>query len=337
VSLLLVEVALRAIGNRPYTFRRNPAFPTLNDPDPELGWWLRPGHWRLDPRGPGGRIVEITIGSDRTRRTRPETDTPAGGASLILVLGCSFTFGWGVSDDETWPWRLQALRPDLDVRNRGTGAYGTFQSLLLLERVLASGERPSHVLYGYIPQHGVRNVAEPHWVRLLTIFNDPRTVGVPYCSLGASGQLVRHPPEFYPTWPLHDRSAAVALLEWHWARRSAARRQAEEYEVTRQLVREMAALCRAHGIRFSIVVLHVDPPRRDVLLPFARAQGIDVIDCNRPLGRDEFIHGGTHPNGRAHDAWGRCVANALADGGLAPGSTAHPLEGRAERVSRAAR
>src|ERR1051326_826096 len=122
LAFVVTEMLLRTIGNRPWTTASTAIEPTWHDADPELGWWLRPGHWRYGPYAQGGRPVEVTIGSDRTRRTRED-----GGAGEdrpeVLLLGCSFTFGWAVSDDETWAWRLQALRPDLDVRNRGTGAY----------------------------------------------------------------------------------------------------------------------------------------------------------------------------------------------------------------------
>ena len=73
----------------------------------------------------------------------------------MLLVGCSFTMGWAVADDETWAWRLQELRPDVEVVNRGVGGYGTLQSLLLLEQLLGrDGQRPARVLYGFI-DHGL--------------------------------------------------------------------------------------------------------------------------------------------------------------------------------------
>src|SRR5207247_7757156 len=143
-------------------------------------------------------------------------------------LGCSFTFGWAVSDDETWAWRLQALRPDLDVRNRGTAAYSTFQSLLLLARVLAAGEHPTRVLFGYITDQATRNVAEPHWLLLLNAFSRRGPIALPYCTLDREHRLVRHPTESYPSWPLARWSAAIAFLEWRWTSRSSTSRLAQE-------------------------------------------------------------------------------------------------------------
>ena len=312
ISLLVVEATLRATGHRPWTHAvaASPE-PTLHDPDPVLGWWLRPGHWRYGPYAPGGPPVEVTIDADRTRRTRPDAVAPEDARSQVLTLGCSFTFGWAVSDDETWPWRLQALRPDLDVRNRGTAAYGTFQSLLLLERVLARGDRPAHVIYAYLPYHRERNVAQAEWLFYLAAFATHDIVAVPYCTLDGEQRLVRHPPRSYPAWPLHERSAAVAFLEWQSALFSARPRVAQAAEVTRRLVAEMADLCRAHGIRFSLLALLVEDADMDTVVPFARARGIDVIDCARRLGPNDIVRGEHHPNGVAQGAWGTCVAAAL--------------------------
>jgi hypothetical protein len=312
LAFVVTEMLLRTIGNRPWTTASTAIEPTWHDADPELGWWLRPGHWRYGPYAQGGRPVEVTIGSDRTRRTRED-----GGAGEdrpeVLLLGCSFTFGWAVSDDETWAWRLQALRPDLDVRNRGTGAYSTFQSLLLLERVLARGEHPTRVLFGYITDQATRNVGEPHWLKLLNAFSREESVALPYCTLDAQHRLVRHPAEAYPAWPLHRWSAAVALLEWRWTSRSAPSRLAQEDEVTRVLVAEMADLCRAHGIRFSVVVLRIHPSRQGAMVPFARERGIDVVECEDRLRPGDSVPGEfAHPSARAHAAYAACVADALA-------------------------
>jgi len=117
------------------------------------------------------------------------------------------------------------------------------------ERLHARGERPAQVLYGYMPQHGIRNVAAPQWLLFLAAFTSAKNIATPYSTLDDGGRLVRHPPQAYPRWPLVDRSAAIALLEWTWLSRAWAWRLGQQDAVTRQLIAEMAALCRAHGVR----------------------------------------------------------------------------------------
>ncbi len=52
----------------------------------------------------------------------------------FLALGDSFTFGFGVADDETWPARLERklsekYRKTIQVINSGTVSYGVFQEM----------------------------------------------------------------------------------------------------------------------------------------------------------------------------------------------------------------
>lgn len=72
-------------------------------------------------------------------------------APRLLALGDSFTFGMGVTDEETWPARVQrelsARGRDVAVVNAGTISYGVFQQAdLLRERGLAI--RPVTVIHG---------------------------------------------------------------------------------------------------------------------------------------------------------------------------------------------
>src|SRR5262249_12408647 len=52
------------------------------------------------------------------------------GAPTALFIGCSFTQGWAISDQETFPWGVQEHFPAARVLNAGTAGYGTYQSLL---------------------------------------------------------------------------------------------------------------------------------------------------------------------------------------------------------------
>jgi len=308
VGLAVAELVARASGYRPRQKVVRPE-PGIHDPDPVLGWRPRPGHYRFGPYTLWGAPVDVTVRPDGARDSG---GGPANGRPALLLVGCSFTFGWALSDDQTWGARLQELRPDVAVENRGVGGYGTLQSLLVLEELLSrKQERPARVLYGFI-DHGLRNVAAPMWMRMLALTED--TVATPYCTLGADGQrLERHPPEAAPSLPLHEHLSVVAMIENAWLQRSARARAGMAQQVTRLLVDEMAALCRAHGVEFSVVLLHVPPRFADVYVPYWRRRNIDVIDCNLQLGPGDSVPGEAHPNADVNRRWGDCIAAALAE------------------------
>ena len=303
--VVVAELVSRATGHRPRTRLERPD-PRMYAPDPLLGWRPVPGRYTFGPYVPGGTPAPVTIRPDGARAAAPE---PPTGRPSLLLLGCSFTLGWGVSDDETWAWRIQELRPDLEVVNRGAAGYGTVQALLLLEALLRDGKRPRHVLYGDIGAE-LRNIAAPMWLAMLTATG--QTAATPYGTLGANGELVRHPPAAYPSFPLHDRLASVAVLERAWADTRHGGREATARPVTERAIVEMAERCRAAGIGFSLVILELREPARSARLTFARAHGIDVIDCNADRVPGDSVPGEGHPNGTLHRRWGDCVAAALA-------------------------
>jgi hypothetical protein len=281
----------------------------MHAPDPILGWKPKPGQYRFGPYLPGGSSVAVTIRPDGARRSGPDG---AAGRPEVLLVGCSFTMGWAVADEQTWAWRLQDLRPDVEVVNRGVGGYGTLQSLLLLEQLLGrDGHRPARVLYGFL-DHGWRNVAAPRWLQALSL--NVNTVATPYATLTPDGRLERHPPEAYPSLPLHRYLASVALVENALVQRRAAGRQAMATPVTELLIKEMADLCRAAGVEFSLVFLSVPKPTRAAYAAYAREHDIDVIDCDQQPRVDEMVPGEmAHPNGAVHRRWGDCIAAALAE------------------------
>lgn len=306
-TLLGVEVALRATGRHP---RRAVPWPAVGRyaPDPTLGWRPAPGHYRLPPLVPEGVYTDLTFRPDGARETG---SGPADGRPEVLLLGCSLTMGSMISDEETYAWRLQQLRPDVEVVNRGLEGYGTLQSLMVLEQILARKEHPARVLYGFM-DHAQRNVATPEW--LWTLSFGKELVATPYCTLTADGRLERHAPESYPSLPLHEYLASVELLESHLVRQQAGSRAAMAVPVTKLLLDEMASLCRAHGVDFSLVLLHAPKQVEDTYVPYAKQHGIDVIDCNRPgFTRTEVVPGDLHPNGIVHRQWGDCIAAALAE------------------------
>jgi lysophospholipase L1-like esterase len=117
------------------------AYPVRHDA--MLGWTPRPTS--SSRRNVWGTVV--TIGPDGLRSNGGPP--PAGPGGLVLAVGDSFTFGDQVSDSETWPALLEQ-RSGLQVLNAGVFGYGLDQTVLRLERLLAT-HRPSVVVLGLIP------------------------------------------------------------------------------------------------------------------------------------------------------------------------------------------
>jgi hypothetical protein len=99
--------------------------------DPDLGWRHRPGVHIQDQYGSNTPFTTNAAGF----RARQEFDraVPKGRYRLI-ALGDSFTMGFGVGDDATFPAQMQAACAPLQTLNMGQGGYGVDQDYLWYKR-----------------------------------------------------------------------------------------------------------------------------------------------------------------------------------------------------------
>lgn len=95
---------------------------------------------------------------------------PAGDIEHDLMLfGCSFTFGHGLEDDQTWPYIMtQNLGSGWRVENYAQSGYGAMQMLCMLENAMvpAPHGRRNFAVFLAINHHLRRNdffLASPHY------------------------------------------------------------------------------------------------------------------------------------------------------------------------------
>jgi hypothetical protein len=99
--------------------------------DPDLGWVALPNVAIPDMFGTGVALHTNAQGFRGRDDTRLE---PAPGRVRVMCSGDSFTFGFGVADDETWCALLPTLDRRLDSVNLGQGGYGVDQAFLRYRR-----------------------------------------------------------------------------------------------------------------------------------------------------------------------------------------------------------
>ena len=108
--------------------------------DPLLGYEPKPNY--------KGTLAGRPISFDaRGLREHDVGSTPSG--PTILAVGDSFTEGYLVGNDETWPANLQRLTGQ-PVLNAGVRAYGLDQVVLRAERIVPE-IKPQTIVLGFIP------------------------------------------------------------------------------------------------------------------------------------------------------------------------------------------
>ncbi|MBQ7568032.1 SGNH/GDSL hydrolase family protein [bacterium] len=114
--------------------------------DPLCLWTLTPGEQKSleDPQ------ITEHINSDGLRRAYPDS-TPKR-PYRVLCMGCSFTYGVGVRDEDTYVWRLNELCPQILFDNGGVGGYGSYRAYIRLQRLLCRHQYDL-VIYAMIDDH----------------------------------------------------------------------------------------------------------------------------------------------------------------------------------------
>lgn len=311
---VFIEIMLRIAGYAPWpgVSPRNEV--SLLSPDTVLGWRNKPGRFTFAGYAGGSNDITYTFLEDGSRFAGKKPDV---GPRVVLV-GCSFTQGFAISDHETFSWKLQQSHPLLTVLNYGTAGYGTYQALMLLEQKLPEFDKTSLVIYNFIEHHEVRNVLDPLWLLTLKKTSWRGHGEVPYARLDDQGKLVRYAPKSSIdafSLPYDTRLALFNILERAYAKFNAviSGTRAMQRPVTMALIQEMSQTVAHVGASFAVVVLQAAESTANEYVLFGEKAGIRVVDCNytKP-GAAYTVEGeGIHPNDKLNTLYAKCIEDKL--------------------------
>jgi lysophospholipase L1-like esterase len=249
--LVALECAARVANtleddwNAPAPYER-PADSYWSQPSATLGWERKPefrGHVNDIGRHPRAFDAEGYFTVDGAQLA--DRNTP-----VVLFVGESNTFGWGVRTEESFAEVVDRLLPIASV-NVAVPGYSTYQGMLDLER---------HV-----------RAVQPALVVIAFGFNDRRYVVPPDTPDGAARMARiagRGVPSTPPRWldRCHIAKGTRRLLQWIGARPTLPRKGSIENLPPRvdelgygQNLRRMIETARAHGSRVLLVTLGDSP------------------------------------------------------------------------------
>jgi len=100
--------------------------------DEQIGWVSVTSQRFEDLYGPGGTLTTNALGFRGAAEVTPQIPL---GKVRVLCSGDSYTLGYGVGDEATWPYDLSQIEPRFETVNLGQGGYGIDQSFLWFRRV----------------------------------------------------------------------------------------------------------------------------------------------------------------------------------------------------------
>jgi len=214
--------------------------------DPGVGIVLRPG---VDRR------VTIPL-LDRTVRVRTDghgrpvgfRDDGLQGGARVAILGDSYTFGYGVDQDESFPAqleeRLRARGRAVDVINAGVPGFGAREERRMLEKHVLP-LRPALVLVA-VYENDLRDNERSEHRRFHRLRDFLGVHSIVYELLSAA--RAAHPR-------LEAQARKKALPE-----ERVGERPEEGTRIEREELARMRDLCASHGVRFGVILLPVEPP-----------------------------------------------------------------------------
>jgi hypothetical protein len=246
------------------------------------------------------------------RITHPQDTYPAAPRKpQIWIFGCSYTYGWSLNDDETYAWMVQQAFPDHEVVNFGVNGYGQIHALLQMREALKRGPPPEIAVVTYAGFHDERNTFLRNRRKVVATWNKLGPLVQPYARLDSAGKLrYSFARAEWREFPFMRVSAFANFLELKWE--GLEDRLYRSHDVTKALLREMAA--RAEQDHFTLVIAGIsqDEPTGDILR-FAEANGIPAVDISTDLAAPGYrnLPHDRHPSALANQAWARTLVAYL--------------------------
>jgi hypothetical protein len=264
-------------------------------PHPALGYAQLPGAFVVTL--PSGYSFTVTHLPNGLRVTHPlATYTETQSKPEIWIMGCSFTHGWSLNDQETYPWLLQARLPQYEVVNYGVEGYGTLHALIQLREALSTQHPPRVVVYAYASLHDERNTFLRNRRKTISPRNRLGPLLQPYVRLDRRGNLRADMATVeYSEFPFMRYSAFVHLLEMTYNHLEDT--WSHSHRISQRLLLEIAELANQYQVTLVLATIAEDARTRE-MLAFAQAQGLMGVDISVNSSRHEYTNGphDSHPS-----------------------------------------
>jgi len=270
----------------------------VTQPDKILGYKHLPGRFRV--KLGDGYTFTMTHRQDTLRITQPASSYKTVELRPPLwIFGGSFTHGWSVNDEATFPWRVQEALRGFDVVNFGVSGYGQIQAILQFGQAIRSRHLPKVVVVTYAHFHDQRNTFSRAYRKhtVARMAADKRGTPFPFARISPDGRVKIdwRPAEF----------RGLMLLQWfapaNYADQLLDRvdeRLIRIHDVSKALILEFDRRCREQGIELVVAGITQEPATWDVLAFCVRHQ-IRQVDISFDYDNPRYMnspHDPSHPS-----------------------------------------
>lgn len=282
LSTTTAEIVLRVAGYKPWEIENADVAiePKGNffTKDDELGYKHLPGKFKVTLNG--NYSFNATHLNNSLRITHPlNTYNSQSTKPEIWIFGCSFTYGWSLNDEGTYPWLLQEKLPQYEIVNFGVNGYGTIHSYIQFEEALKQGNKPNIAVIAYAGFHDRRNTFSRARRKQMAAWNKLGFLLQPDAKLNKQkGFTYSMALLKYRELPLMRVSALMNFLDNNY-------NQFEEgyyrsHEVSKAIIKQFNYLAEANGVK--LVVAGINPGSAKMLEELS-GEGIATVDISVDL------------------------------------------------------
>lgn len=216
VGIVCLEVLLRIVGFGPFSVVKKRTITTPENyliPDDKLGFTLKNGTFNTNFEN---KIYSTKNHPKQGQRAVTKETSPPSNKNKIQLYGCSFTYGYHLSDYQTMAWKLQEQIPTKTIQNFGVPGYGLAQMVLRLQQELTSGNIPERVIINYASFHDERNILSRNWRKQTVPFfkNQQLAKEIKWPKSSKKKPFaITYQPLQYTEWPLMKQSSAIHFFE----------------------------------------------------------------------------------------------------------------------------
>ena len=257
----ICEIGLRSKGHGTYPGKRPNIEVTSGgkyfEKDSLLGYRHKAGKFNIKLNGE----FEFTTTHDTsTRRLTSQNENYEDQIKPEMwIFGCSFTHGWSINDDETFPWLIQSHLSNVKIINWGVSGYGTIHFYLQLKEALINRVKPNLVIINHANFHFIRNTLSYGIERATSKWNFLGKVDRPYAKLDKKGimHVLYSDFDYYP-WEISKYSTLAFFFQKKYESYLDNKKEEERVEITKIILDKIVSLCHKNSVQLLLTNIGKD-------------------------------------------------------------------------------
>ncbi|NQX98670.1 MAG: hypothetical protein HRT73_12445, partial [Flavobacteriales bacterium] len=256
-------------------------------PHVSMGMNLNPGEYEVTLNKEHTYTVLHTLDSLRSTGRLLVEGAATVGLPIIEFQGCSFTYGMGVDDEDTYPFILQQQFPNLIIKNYAKPGYGQVQALKHLVQSIEDKKQPDYFILNYLSFHDERNSMNKNYRQKIKMGYDmylknnsivgENQYNYPYASISNRVLQLKKVAikSIYDHFPLRDKLTTVNLIENSYNRFQI--NEDQDDVITKKLLEKINTLCLQNGVKLVVTYMEKNIPTKEVIT-YCESLEIATID-----------------------------------------------------------